>query len=134
MRGPIVVYRFVGETFGICWRAAVNKKNKLAYLENCSNKNFGRKVTMLYFAVDTWLLTYLFALFAGGLLRCIILGPRVEGSDFPRPNPNLKEPMSNFLLVCFDVSWPAESTLSRAPASVRGRYISEYSGPIPSML
>lgn len=51
--GPIVVYRLVGEMFGICCNAAVNKKNKLAYLENCSKRNLGRKVAMLYFAVET---------------------------------------------------------------------------------
>ena len=34
--GAMVVYLFVGETPGICWMQAVNKKNKFAYLENCS--------------------------------------------------------------------------------------------------
>lgn len=32
---------------------AVNRKKMLAYLENCSRRNFGRKVIKLYFAVDT---------------------------------------------------------------------------------
>ena len=32
----MVVYGFVGETPGICWMQAVNRKNKLAYFENCS--------------------------------------------------------------------------------------------------
>lgn len=36
MRGTMVVYWFVGETFGICWMQAVKRKNRLAYLENCS--------------------------------------------------------------------------------------------------
>lgn len=35
-RGAMVVHRFVGDTPGICCMHAVNKKNKLAYLENCS--------------------------------------------------------------------------------------------------
>ena len=45
---------------------AVNKKKRLAYFENCSNKNLGINVKMLYFAVETWLLTYLLDEFAGG--------------------------------------------------------------------
>ncbi len=57
MRGPMVVYRLVGERLGICCRAAVNKKKMLANFENCSNRNLGRKVATLYLAVDTWLST-----------------------------------------------------------------------------
>ncbi len=34
--GRIVVQRLVGETSGICCMQAVNRKNKLAYFENCS--------------------------------------------------------------------------------------------------
>ena len=34
--GAIVVYLFVGDTSGICWMQAVKRKNRLAYLENCS--------------------------------------------------------------------------------------------------
>ena len=34
--GTMVVYREVGEIPGICCRMAVNKKKRLAYLENCS--------------------------------------------------------------------------------------------------
>lgn len=34
--GAMVVYLFVGDTPGICCMHAVNKKNKLAYFENCS--------------------------------------------------------------------------------------------------
>ena len=36
VRGAMVVYGLVGETLGICWMHAVNKKNRLAYLLNCS--------------------------------------------------------------------------------------------------
>ena len=67
--GAIVVYLLVGETPGICCMQAVNKKNKLAYLENCSvcvsaqvtdiininvpKRNFGRNVARLYLLVET---------------------------------------------------------------------------------
>ena len=97
-RGTMVVYRDVGEIPGICCRMAVNKKNKLAYLENCSYKNLGKNVTTLYFVVEMWLSTYLFAALAGGLLSWIILGPRVDGSGAPRPNPNLKVPELRFFV------------------------------------
>lgn len=36
--GTIVVYCCVGDTPGICCIHAVNRKNKLAYFENCSTK------------------------------------------------------------------------------------------------
>lgn len=76
--GRAVVHLPVGETFGNCcsshWldsieavykqcqniqrqiktltcTSAVNKKNKFACRLNCSNKNFGKKVARLYFAV-----------------------------------------------------------------------------------
>ena len=88
---------------------------------------------MLYFAVDMWLSQYLFALFAGGLLRWIILGPRVEGSTFPLPKPNLNFPTSNLLSGFRGVFGPVES-FRAAPGSVKGKSISEYSGPIPSAL
>lgn len=35
-KGTMVVHRFVGETFGICWMHAVKRKKTLAYFENCS--------------------------------------------------------------------------------------------------
>ncbi len=38
-RGTIVVYGLVGDTPGICWMQAVKRKNRLAYLENCSIVN-----------------------------------------------------------------------------------------------
>src|ERR1700760_2583578 len=89
-KGAMVVYLFVGLMLGICWSIAVNKKNKFAYLLNCSNRNLGTKVAALYFVVLTWLSTYLLTAFAGGLLRCMILGPSVDGSGLLRPgNPNL---------------------------------------------
>src|SRR3954468_23396106 len=96
MSGPMVVYLFVGDRPGICCRPAVNKKNMLANFENCSKRNLGRKVATLYLAVETWLSTYLLTAFAGGLLRWMMRGPRVDGSGFERPKPNLKLPMSNF--------------------------------------
>lgn len=37
--GTIVVYRPVGETPGTCWIQAVNKKNRLADLENSAEKS-----------------------------------------------------------------------------------------------
>ena len=67
--GTIVVYRLVGDMPGICWRIAVNKKNKFAYLENCSKRNFGRKVKTLYFAVEMWLSTYLFYRVRGRVIQ-----------------------------------------------------------------
>ena len=120
--GTMVVYLDVGEMPGICCKMAVNKKNKLAYLENCSLRNLGRKVTMLYLAVETWLSTYLFCEFAGGLFRCMILGPSVDGSGAPRPNPNLKVPAVFF---CFAYSSSATAGLGCAACSVNGRSISE---------
>ena len=32
--GAMVVHRFVGETLGICWMSAVNKKKMLALLSH----------------------------------------------------------------------------------------------------
>ena len=34
----MVVHLLVGETPGICWMHAVKRKNRLAYLENCSER------------------------------------------------------------------------------------------------
>jgi hypothetical protein len=89
-KGAIVVYRFVGETPGICWIHAVNKKNKLAYFENCSvnhisdvcmskkcmyspAKNLGTNETILYLLVLTKFEQY--CTFIGVLLRAIIRSP-----------------------------------------------------------
>ena len=49
----MVVYLLVGLMLGICCIMAVNKKNKLAYLLNCSYKNFGTNVAILYLVVET---------------------------------------------------------------------------------
>lgn len=45
-RGTMVVHLFVGETPGTCWIRAVNRKNKLAYLENCSEKEMSLKILL----------------------------------------------------------------------------------------
>lgn len=38
----MVVHLLVGETPGICWMQAVKRKNRLAYLENCSESKPAR--------------------------------------------------------------------------------------------
>lgn len=52
-KGSIVVYRFVGETPGICWIHAVNRKNKLAYFENCSADLILDHITKKYEALTS---------------------------------------------------------------------------------
>lgn len=47
INGTNVVYRPVGDTSGICWSKAMNKKKQFEYLRNCSNKNDGRKLIKL---------------------------------------------------------------------------------------
>jgi hypothetical protein len=49
--GRIVVYFPVGDTFGICWMIALNRKNRYEYCLNCSNRNRGTNEIMLYLAV-----------------------------------------------------------------------------------
>lgn len=47
MSGTKVVYRPVGDTSGICWRRAMNRKKQFEYRRNCSNKNDGMKLKAL---------------------------------------------------------------------------------------
>merc|ERR1719270_3036544 len=55
-KGPIVIQRPVGEIPGICCKRPIHRKKMLAYLRNCSYRNFGIKVTNVYFLVDMELL------------------------------------------------------------------------------
>merc|ERR1719270_3001102 len=55
-KGPIVIQRPVGEIPGICCKRPIHRKKMLAYLRNCSYRNFGMKVTNVYFPVDIELL------------------------------------------------------------------------------
>merc|ERR1719270_832250 len=55
-KGPIVIQRPVGEIPGICCKRPIHRKKMLAYLRNCSYRNFGIKVTNVYFPVDMELL------------------------------------------------------------------------------
>ena len=57
-RGPAVDNLLVGLTFGICCMQAINKKKTFANFENCSKRNFGKKVRNEYFDVEIVLLGY----------------------------------------------------------------------------
>lgn len=45
----------VGDTSGICCKAAINKKNAFEYRRKDSNKKSGKKLKALYFVVETML-------------------------------------------------------------------------------